>query len=130
MGSLDFPFLHGHWRSSDCNCRGGSRAVFLRDVIVGHILVGHSGWLVTLPVLKAPGRSSERAPRRLTHVRFRGAKRTMPGEWVMSAADPKRTSRGRKSRSAAALGVLFVSFGKHGSYWAVRQREFIAMLIG
>src|SRR5262249_24565915 len=62
MGSLDFPFLHGHWRSSDCNCRGGSRAVFLRDVIVGYILVGHSGWLVTLPVLKAPGRSSERAP--------------------------------------------------------------------
>src|SRR5262249_13932079 len=73
MGSLDFPFLHGHWRSSDCNCRGGSRAVFLRDVIVGHILVGHSGWLVTLPVLKAPGRSSERAP---PECPFSGAKRT------------------------------------------------------
>src|SRR5262249_9974619 len=31
MGSLDFPFLHAHWRRSDCNCRGGSHAVFLRQ---------------------------------------------------------------------------------------------------
>ena len=44
-----------------------------------------------------------------------GVKRTWLGERVMSASDPKRTKAGLKSRSAAALGVLFLSFGKHGS---------------
>src|SRR5215470_2577522 len=37
---------------------------------------------------------------------------------------------GRKSRSAAARGVLFLSFGKHGSYSAVKRRDFITLLGG
>src|SRR5215510_13719674 len=47
-----------------------------------------------------------------------------------AAIDPKRTWRGRKSRSAAALSVLFLSFGKHGSFSAVKRREFISLLSG
>src|SRR5262245_59869829 len=35
-------------------------------------------------------------------VRFRGAKRTWPEDGVRSAYDPRRTSPGSKSRSAAA----------------------------
>ena len=52
---------------------------------------------------------------RVAQCPLSGVKRTWLGERVMSASDPKRTKAGLKSRSAAALGVLFLSFGKHGS---------------
>src|SRR5262249_22751953 len=71
------------------------------DVVPWHV-AGTDELIATTPALANPG--TERTSRgRTRNVRFGSAKRTLLGERVMSAPDPKRTKAGLKSRSAVGF---------------------------